>query len=169
MSKRRNGPTPRKPWTPFVEVRRTTIGMGPNERLFQNSRYIVSLETRPQDGMDGSVHLSIHDYARSTRHDWRDLQRIKNELVGPEREAVELYPAESRVVDTSNEYHLWVFPAGMPVPIGYSQGSRADQGEMPSEEELEAEAARRGVPVARLRARLTRAKQRRFEVPDQAT
>jgi hypothetical protein len=40
-------------------------------------------------------------------HDWRDLQRIKNELVGPECEAVELYPAESRLVDTANQYHLW--------------------------------------------------------------
>jgi len=36
------------------------------------------------------------------------LQRIKNEIVGPEHEAVELFPAESRLVDTSNQYHLWV-------------------------------------------------------------
>jgi hypothetical protein len=36
-------------------------------------------------------------------HDWRDLQRIKNQLVGPECEAVELYPAESRKVDTANQ------------------------------------------------------------------
>lgn len=39
--------------------------------------------------------------------DWRHFQQIKNELVGPECEAVELYPAESRKVDTSNKYHLW--------------------------------------------------------------
>lgn len=46
----------------------------------------------------------------SARHDWRDFQRIKNELVAPEAEAVELFPAESRLVDTANHYHLWVFP-----------------------------------------------------------
>jgi hypothetical protein len=41
--------------------------------------------------------------------DWRHFQWIKNELVGEECEAVELYPAESRLVDTSNKYHLWCF------------------------------------------------------------
>jgi hypothetical protein len=37
-------------------------------------------------------------------HDWRELQRIKNEIVGDEIEAVELYPAESRLLDTANWY-----------------------------------------------------------------
>ena len=41
-------------------------------------------------------------------HDWRDFQRIKNELIGEEYEGVELYPAESRRVDTANQYHIWV-------------------------------------------------------------
>lgn len=52
--------------------------------------------------------------------DWRHFQQIKNELLGAECEAVELYPAESRKVDTSNKYHLWGstnpayrFPFGM--------------------------------------------------------
>lgn len=39
--------------------------------------------------------------------DWRHFQQIKNEIVGPECEAVELYPAESRLTDTSNKYHLF--------------------------------------------------------------
>jgi hypothetical protein len=40
---------------------------------------------------------------------WRDLQRIKNELIGPECEGFELYPAESRLVDTANQYWIWIF------------------------------------------------------------
>ena len=56
------------------------------------------------------VHLTIRSVDGSTRHDWRDFQRIKNELVDPEAEAVELFPAESRLVDTANHYHVWVFP-----------------------------------------------------------
>jgi hypothetical protein len=40
--------------------------------------------------------------------DWRHFQRIKNEIVGEEHEAVELYPAESRLVDTANKFHLFV-------------------------------------------------------------
>lgn len=54
------------------------------------------------------IHLSIKRLDRDTIHDWRDLQRIKNELIGAEHEAVELYSAESRLVDTTNQYHLWV-------------------------------------------------------------
>jgi hypothetical protein len=58
---------------------------------------------------EGFVHLNIRrrDGAIDLR-DWRHFQQIKNELVGPECEAVELYPAESRLVDTSNKFHLWV-------------------------------------------------------------
>lgn len=53
--------------------------------------------------------------------DWRHFQAIKNQLCGAECEGVEIYPAESRLVDTSNKYHLWVildpayrFPFGWP-------------------------------------------------------
>jgi len=55
------------------------------------------------------IHLSIKRRDIETMHDWRDMWAIKNTLVGPENEAVELYPAESRVVDGANQYHLWVF------------------------------------------------------------
>lgn len=69
----------------------------------------------------GLVHLNIRrrDGGPILR-DWRHFQQIKNELLGAECEAVELYPAESRLVDTSNKYHLWGisdptvrFPIGM--------------------------------------------------------
>lgn len=39
--------------------------------------------------------------------DWRHFQWIKNQLVGEECEAVELYPAESRLTDEANKYHLY--------------------------------------------------------------
>lgn len=39
--------------------------------------------------------------------DWRHFQAIKNQLIGNECEAVELYPAESRKQDTANRYHLY--------------------------------------------------------------
>jgi hypothetical protein len=83
--------------------------------FWRNDRYQVHQLTLP----DGWVWLSIHRRNREPCRDWRDLQRIKNQLLGAECEAVELYPAESRLVDTSNEYHLmgstdpaWRFPFG---------------------------------------------------------
>jgi hypothetical protein len=54
------------------------------------------------------VWLSIKRIDKDTIHDWRHLQEIKNMIVGPEHEAVELYPAEARLVDSANQYHLWV-------------------------------------------------------------
>lgn len=67
-------------------------------------------------------HLSIKRNDRLPIKEWRDMQQIKNELVGPEWEAVELYPAESRLVDTANQYHLWIFTGegeGFKWPFGY--------------------------------------------------
>lgn len=67
------------------------------------------------------VHLSIKRIDQAPVHDWRDLQRIKDELIGPECEAVELYPANSRLlVDTSNQFHLWCSrDASFRFPFGF--------------------------------------------------
>lgn len=73
--------------------------------IYQNDTYLVEVKYEKP-----LIHLDIrrHDFQRCT--EWHDLQLIKNELIGPEYEAVQLFPAESRLVDTGNEYHLWVYP-----------------------------------------------------------
>jgi hypothetical protein len=41
-------------------------------------------------------------------------------LVGPENQAVEIYPQERYLVDTANQYHLWVFEDPKTVmPFGF--------------------------------------------------
>lgn len=67
------------------------------------------------------VWLSIRARDRSElRRDWREFQRIKNELVGADCEGVELYPAEKRLVDTADQFHLWVFEEpDVRFPFGY--------------------------------------------------
>ncbi len=67
------------------------------------------------------THLSVKRIDKQAFHDWREFQQIKNAICGAEREAVELYPAESRLVDTSNQYHLWVLPHGLKFPFGYNE------------------------------------------------
>jgi len=88
-------------------------------RYFRNDLYQVQVRTLDGD-LEGFVHINIRriDGAPCTR-DWRHFQQIKNEIVGEECEAIELYPAESRLTDTSNKYHLWActsptfrFPVG---------------------------------------------------------
>jgi hypothetical protein len=69
------------------------------------------------------VQLSIRRMDREAARDWRHFQQIKNELVGRECEAVELYPAESRLVDTATQFHLWCVPDPLfRFPIGYDAG-----------------------------------------------
>jgi hypothetical protein len=62
-----------------------------------------------EDGRPDLIHLSIKRNDKAPIMNWRDLQKIKNEMVGPECEALQIFPAESRLVDTSNQYHLFVF------------------------------------------------------------
>jgi hypothetical protein len=85
-------------------------------RVFPGSP-IVQLNIRRRDG-------------KPILRDWRHFQEIKNQLVGEECEGVELYPAESRLVDTSNKYHIWChtdpefrFPLG----FGYRHVEDADR------------------------------------------
>ena len=67
-------------------------------------------------------HISIKRIDRQPIHDWRDLQEIKNQIVGPDCEALELYPSEQRLMDTANQFHLWAFPDGEIIPFGYMTG-----------------------------------------------
>ena len=55
-------------------------------------------------------HLTIGDSeVNETKiRDWQIFQAIKNEVVGPEFEAIELYPAHSRLMDAANKYHLYI-------------------------------------------------------------
>ena len=88
------------------------------ETLWINDTYQVSR----RDTGGGSVHLSIKRIDQEPVHDWRDLQRIKNELIGPDCEAIELYPAEDRRVDTANQYHLWgLADPDYRFPVGFSE------------------------------------------------
>jgi hypothetical protein len=107
-------------WSPFEKLDDEKTGAiltDPDSSVWANNRYVV-IKRYMGDGAFGPLyHLSIRRTDRQPARDWRDLQRIKNELVGPEAEGVELFPAESRLVDTANQFHLWVlekqrFPFG---------------------------------------------------------
>jgi hypothetical protein len=73
------------------------------------------------------IHISYHRRDRAPIRDWRIGQRLKNELAGPEYEGIEIYPAESRLVDTSNEYHLWCVPWAFPLGFDYRDLATQDQ------------------------------------------
>lgn len=72
------------------------------------------------DEIKGTMdYLSIKRIDKKSIHDWRDFQNIKNELVSKDREAIEIYPKEDRLVDTANQYHLFIFPKNYIIPFGW--------------------------------------------------
>ena len=86
--------------------------------LYVNDIYQVAVgKCGPDDTM---LHINIRRRdGRADLRDWRHFQQIKNEIAGPEREAFEVYPAESRKTDTSNKFHLWVLPFGVSMQVGW--------------------------------------------------
>lgn len=83
---------------------------------YRNNLYKVVIEmTSPL------IHACIRRHDGKPCANWNHLQQIKSELIGPEHEAVELFPAESRLINTTNEYHLWAHPtSGYRFPFGFS-------------------------------------------------
>jgi len=120
--KRKKTKWERIPWTPFKSAALPADAMNavdPPSAVFLNSRYQVVIYYRRESEPFGlTAHLSIKTHDRQPHHDWRDLQRIKNELCGVEYDAVEIYPAESKLVDTANQYHLFVF-RNYKLPFGF--------------------------------------------------
>jgi len=93
-------------------------------QIFQNSRYEVWARVTQPEGMPTEMlWLSIkrRDKEPIDHNHWRELQRIKNEICGPDFEGVELYPNECRLVDTSNQYHMWILPPGVFFPFGFQE------------------------------------------------
>lgn len=115
----------RKTWQP---MKQGNINPFYKERMWPDGipDYIERVEVWGNDLYEATVqylntgwaYISLKRLDRHAIRDWRHLQSIKNELVGSEREAVELFPAESRLMDESNQYHLWVLPEDTPWPFG---------------------------------------------------
>lgn len=116
------------PDKPLENMAAETVNCGSNmESCTQSSRLppVLSSETAEPTAVFGEIpmiSLNIRRRDGAPIHDWRHLQQIKNELTNPECEGVEIYPAMSRLVDTSNKYHIWVFadPA-FRLPFGFAK------------------------------------------------
>lgn len=102
-----------------AEAKRTVQHMM-QQKIFMSDTYQVNVQDVPVEKWGLSLTwLSIKRRDKEAFHDWRELQQIKNAICGPEREGVELYPAESRLADSANQYHLWVLPEDRMFPFGF--------------------------------------------------
>jgi hypothetical protein len=99
------------------------------DEVWRNDEYEVFVRYMGNDRRD-ALHISIKRLDREPVYDWRHKQAIKNEIAGPEREAVELFPAESRLVDSANQTHLWAVGEGVTLEVGYQERLVGEQGDM---------------------------------------
>lgn len=86
------------------------------DTVYSNGKYAVM--TRPiQNQWGNMLHICMRNIS-STDIPWKEKHRIKNELFGEERIAVEVFPKESELIDAAMMYHLWLLPEGMALPFG---------------------------------------------------
>lgn len=52
---------------------------------------------------------------------WAEKMRIKNELFGENRFAIEVFPKQKNLVDVCDVYHLWVFDRKCEMPFGIAK------------------------------------------------
>lgn len=103
-------------WEPMRQHGTVRLGNGEEVEHWLNRWYTCSVRRYPSGfpiddapyAIVGWTHVS-----ETAHHDWRDAQAIKNDVCGEEWEGLELYPSESRLVDPSNRFYLWVVPPGI--------------------------------------------------------
>lgn len=112
--------------------------------FWQSEFYDVYIDKKADHRLEGAVIwcLSISTRNQEAVHDWRDLQAIKNVLIGKDFEAIELYPSENRLVDTANQYHLYVFmefnnQVKPLIPIGWINKSVSNKAVFGKQREIE--------------------------------
>jgi hypothetical protein len=89
---------------PLHEVQAVAADML-HTKVFINGLYQVNVRRRG-DWIELSIKRRNKKPMGPERY--RHFQRIKNELIGPEHEAAELFPAESRLLDSANQYQIFV-------------------------------------------------------------
>ena len=117
-----DGDVLQRPWTSFCRCEPDP--RGPEIQIYRNSRYQVHVRRYlAQDGGPALVHFSIKRLDQRPHIPYRDKMRIKDELLGPEYEGVELLPARSREIDLANQAHLWLIDdASFRFPFGFFDG-----------------------------------------------
>ena len=82
------------------------------DQIFSNNKFIVQIFLGRRT--IGGVAYDKAMIRRSDAHPvvaWGDLQRVKDEVFGPEIEAIQFFPKRSELIDAANLYWLWV-PSG---------------------------------------------------------
>lgn len=57
--------------------------------------------------IDKYIHIRIHRDDSGTVFHWMDIQEIKNQLLGENKIAIQVYPRSDQLVNNGNTCHIW--------------------------------------------------------------
>ncbi len=124
------------PWQPLVQIQLTEDAIKSGVAAgYQNNKARVFVKRTASSGFmvqgpNGQaqpmpiIHLIIAGLG-GRKLDYHEIQRVKNELVHEESDAVELYPGKAREMDMP-QTHLWCLPPGYTMPLGLVKARPAD-------------------------------------------
>ncbi|WP_313578592.1 DUF7694 domain-containing protein [Lacrimispora sp.] len=87
------------------------------DRCYREGRKYVVMSRLINTQIGIVEHMCIRN-ADNSDIPWSVKQRIKNELAGRKRTAIEVFPSERRLIDEAGMYHLWVLPENYELPFG---------------------------------------------------
>lgn len=90
------------------EAAKDRIAWLKSQSVWVNNLYQVNVEYLPDD----MAHVTIRRLDKQPIHNWVHFQRIKNQVLGEDCEAVEIFPKERDLVDAKHHYHLWGYRKG---------------------------------------------------------
>lgn len=90
------------------------------KKVYMNGTFTVQVYDTPNSW--GAERVMIRWNDARPDHDWSLFQRIKNDLFGQDRVALEVYPSERHKQDVANMYWLWVLPKEFDCPIEFKTG-----------------------------------------------
>lgn len=73
------------------------------------------------------MRLLFRRHDGGARFGWTQLQKMKNELAGEYRVAIEVFPRECDLVDAANCRHLWVLPEGATLSFGLAKREKDER------------------------------------------
>ncbi len=89
-----------------------------HNKVFEVFLHLSHMHDDPANPVMAELSIKRFDRLPIDYNHWRTLQRIKDELLGPDFDAAALYPCAERLVDSCNQYRLYAMPRGLRMPFG---------------------------------------------------
>jgi hypothetical protein len=110
-------------WNSYEPKRRSYISKHGFHRMLFNKTYLI--EEFDRDSKWGKIRLiSIRRNDSAPIYSWKEFWKIKNDICGKHRTAIQIFPAEADLVEAPYTYYLWVLPEDFQLPFGLHLGEQ---------------------------------------------